>query len=141
MEVEHAHAERMADIRAKEAEAEAEHELRIADKEYDKSELEGDIEETNRSYDTLQESLKSLKPTGIKWVDALRGMMRPAITVYLMVVATILTLRIGALVGGLESLNPKALFALYQDVIQQIVFLTATAVTWWFGSRPSSRRK
>ncbi len=57
--------------------------------------------------------------------------------IYLLAIATMATIKLNGFVGGREALKT---IELYQDVINQILFLTATAVTWWFGSRLSSKR-
>lgn len=141
LEIKFKHEVAMADIRRQEFELEADHELAMADKEMQRAELEGDIAVQGAELEAFTSSLdESKKSYGIIIVDAIRGLMRPVITVYLLVVATLCTLKIGSLVGGLESLDPEMLSATYQSVINQMLFLTATSVTWWFGSRPSSKR-
>ncbi|MBU6955983.1 hypothetical protein KP814_31850 [Hahella sp. HN01] len=75
------------------------------------------------------------------FVDAIRGLMRPLITVYLLILATFVTLNISRHLGGVGALSPVDLMALYKEAIAKMLFLTTTAVTWWFGSRPSQLRK
>ena len=58
-----------------------------------------------------------------------------------MVLATILTLKVGRLVGGLDSLDPKILVPLYADIIAQVFFLVNLGVSWYFGSRGTSVSK
>jgi hypothetical protein len=135
------HKLQMAEIRFKEVELENSHEIAIASKNIERAEVEGSIKIDGIEAKAFVESVKnSHTPIGVKLVDSIRGLMRPIITVYLLIVATILTFKIDDLVGGLTSLGPEKLFALYEDVIMQVVFLTATAVTWWFGSRPSRKK-
>lgn len=63
------------------------------------------------------------KRFGIKWLDALRGSIRPLLTLYLCGVTTIMYVRTdGAMI------EPQA-------VVDTILYLTVTACTWWFGSR------
>ncbi|ABC28924.1 hypothetical protein HCH_02094 [Hahella chejuensis KCTC 2396] len=75
------------------------------------------------------------------FVDAIRDLMRPLITVYLLILATFVTLNISRHLGGVGALSPVDLMVLYKEAIAQMLFLTTTAVTWWFGSRPSSLRQ
>lgn len=63
------------------------------------------------------------KSYGIIWLDALRGAIRPVLTIYLCVVVTVMYTRTD---GG--SINP-------QSVADTILYLCVTACTWWFGSR------
>lgn len=134
---------KMAEIRSAEAKAEAEHELAMADKQMERAQVEGNIALGEAELSAFQESLREQsKVYGIKIVDAVRGLMRPLITIYLLIIATLLMTKINELVGGVgNSFSPDELIQTYKGVIDQLLFLTATAVTWWFGSRPSSHRR
>jgi hypothetical protein len=133
---------KLAEIRKDEAKIEADHELALADKQIERAQVEGSVAIDQAEVEAFSEGLKEQSKTyGIKSVDGIRGLMRPVITVYLLVIATLLTLKINQLVGGLDSLEMSELKGIYDNVINQMLFLTATAVTWWFGSRPSSQRR
>lgn len=102
--------------------------------------IQGDIEVKNTEALAFKDSLKvAAINTGSLFVDGVRGLMRPTITVFLLVMNTILALKIHALVGGLQNLSETQVFELYQNIIMQLLFLTSTAVTWWFGSRPAKK--
>lgn len=127
----------LGELRLKELAAESEHELAMADKEVERAEVEGDIAIESAEIGAFAESLQAqAKSTGIVFVDAIRGLMRPLITVFLLILATWLAASVNDMVGGLESMPKAELFDLYRLIIQQLIFLTVTAVTWWFGSRP-----
>lgn len=133
---------KLAEIRKDEAKIEADHELALADKQIERAQVEGSVAIDQAEVEAFTEGLKEQSKTyGIKAVDGIRGLMRPIITVYLLIIATLLTLKINQLVGGLDSLEMSELKGIYDNVINQMLFLTATAVTWWFGSRPSSQRR
>ena len=133
---------KLAEIRKDEAKIEADHELALADKQIERAQVEGSVAIDQAEIEAFTDGLKEQsKNYGIKAVDGIRGLMRPLITVYLLVIATLLTLKINQLVGGLDSLEMSELKGIYDNVINQMLFLTATAVTWWFGSRPSSQRR
>lgn len=137
-----AHDIKMADIRKQEAAFEFEHELAMADKQVERSQAEGDIARDVAEMSAFREGLKEQQMIyRIKWVDAIRGVMRPVITIYLLALATLVTIKISSTAGGLEALDRSAMDTLYSDTITRIFFLVTTAVTWWFGSRPSSPRK
>lgn len=131
----------MAELRIKEQELEQAHELGMADKQMQRAEVEGALKIGEVEAAAFVASVKeSGKKIGITFIDGVRGMMRPLITTYLLIVSTILAYKLNALVGGLQVLPADEVYKLYREVIQQIIFLTATAVTWWFGSRPTQRR-
>ena len=134
---------KMAEIRKSEAELEFNHELALADKHLERAELEGEIQGDVEEMTAFREGLKEQQVMyKIKFVDAIRGLMRPLITVYLLVVGTVITIKLSALVGGIDgAMDAVEMTAMYKVTIAQVMFLLTTAVTWWFGSRPSSLRK
>lgn len=130
----------MAAARLEEAKLEFSHELSMADKQMERAEVEGNLQVQEVEAGAFVESVKTASATiGITFVDAIRGLMRPVITLYLLGVATLLAIKVDDLVGGMAVFNGDQLFALYDQVIMQVIFLTATAVTWWFGSRPAGK--
>ena len=131
----------MARIRNQELKLEQDHEIAMADKNYNRAELEGEIARDIGNTEAFKMSLGSLKSTGIKWVDAITGLMRPLITLILLGLSFYLIYEINKIVGGIGSLPIDELVLLYKDVISETFFLVMVAVTWWFGSRPSSYRK
>lgn len=73
-------------------------------------------------------------------VDVTRGMMRPGITIYLLVVESAICYYLYQLVLQFNLLPAEQALPLFITVVDSLVFLTATAVTWWFGSRPNQQR-
>lgn len=101
------------------------------------AETEGDIALGVEDVKTLRTSMASLaQKSGIWIVDLVRGLMRPLITSYLLLVSSYVAYQVAALVGGLEALSAAELMKLYRDIILQLFALTALCVSWWFGSRP-----
>lgn len=118
------------------------HEVDMADKQMQIAETEGQIATDLKETDGWIESIKSgMKATGIAWVDAVRALMRPVITVYLLGISTYVAISISVLVGGIGSLPEDELLEMYRQVIMSLIMLTTTAVTWWFGSRPQQVSK
>ena len=76
---------------------------------------------------------------GNVFIDGIRGMMRPVITTYLLILMTYIAYQINTIVGGIEALPMTEVWALYHELIIAIVFLTTTAITWWFGTRPTQK--
>lgn len=74
------------------------------------------------------------------FVDVTRGLMRPGITVYLMVIESIICYQLYQLLLEFDVLPAEEAMKLFIVVVNSVVFLTATAVTWWFGSRPNQQR-
>jgi hypothetical protein len=141
LELKYEHDFKMAELRRDEIKLESAHELAMADKQMERTQVEGNIALGEAELSAFQEGLREQNKTyGIKFVDGVRGLMRPLITLYLLAIATMLTYKINELVGGISTLPIDELINTYKDVINQMLFLTATAVTWWFGSRPSSGR-
>ncbi|OGD52542.1 hypothetical protein A3K80_09165, partial [Candidatus Bathyarchaeota archaeon RBG_13_38_9] len=130
----------MAKIALEESKLDRDHELAMADKERIKAEVEGEIETKKLDYQALIESVKDAsKPTGIKWVDGVRALMRPLITTYLLIVSTVIAVQVFRYTKGLESLSPAEILTMYKDLISNINFLTNVAVTWWFGTRSTNK--
>lgn len=137
-ELEFTHQIQMANLALQEAGLMNQHQLDIAKSRLDETKVKGEQEVEKTDANTFGESVKqSFKVIGIKFVDAIRFLVRPVITVYLLVHVSILAYHISALVGGLEALPMDELMYLYRYVIAQSFFLATTAVTWWFSSRKS----
>ena len=70
-------------------------------------------------------------------VDAIRGLMRPFITAYYMLLEAIVA---GAVVYAAYKLQlkptPDQIWTLVTTIVNSIVFLATMSVTWWLGSRP-----
>ena len=62
-------------------------------------------------------------------------------TTPLLLLATFLAMKVGRLVGGLESLDTAVLMPLYADIVAQVFFLVNLAVSWYFGARGTSISK
>lgn len=71
-----------------------------------------------------------------KWVASLISLMRPAITLYLLIVATAFgwTLLYGVPLPYIDTSG------FIREIASATVYLTSTAVTWWFGDRPPQKR-
>lgn len=76
------------------------------------------------------------------FVDAVRGLIRPVLTGYLVWISHAMysdLQRLLAIKGDeLETAVVKELLVM---VIQTLLYLASTAMTWWFGSRPSQPAK
>lgn len=68
-------------------------------------------------------------------VDVIRGLMRPSITTYMMVLTTIMYLDVLRMVQGLDSMPPEFLLKVLEKIILMVIYVTTTCIFWWFGSR------
>jgi len=90
------------------------------------------ITETKADADIRAASYSADKATyGITWVDALRGVMRPLITLYTLGLMTWIGMLLYQATGG-EIPNAADLWS---KIVGAIILMATTCVTWWFGSR------
>lgn len=70
-------------------------------------------------------------------VDWLRGFMRPALTIYLTGMSTVITYMAWEIMQkyGMEQMSVDQALGVYNNVITIIIYLTVSCVTWWFGDR------
>lgn len=80
--------------------------------------------------------LASLVATAFGFVDFLRGLIRPALTVYLCGVTTWVTWMAWKIMQAdgvtLTSIQATQIFG---DITSIVTYLTVSCVTWWFGDR------
>lgn len=74
-------------------------------------------------------------------VDFLRGFMRPALTIYLTVLTTIITYMSWEILqkNGVETIQLKDAISLFDRVISIVIYLTVSCVTWWFADRQTAK--
>ena len=111
---------------------------RAADQNYELSKIEAtsraDTEVSNAH--SFEESQKTKSSFG----DGLKSAMRPLITGALMYMVFQILMQLEELTGGIASFPPEDAARLYRDIVLNIVSLAATAISWWFASRPSAIR-
>lgn len=98
------------------------------------------------SFNEPQMYSASVKPSkGQGWVfvflDLLRGMVRPMLTVYLCVIVTLMYrhhLDIMREFG--ERISPEQAVDMVQKITGTILYLTTTCVLWWFGTRNKAKK-
>lgn len=67
-------------------------------------------------------------------VDVVRGLIRPALTAYLAYITTSIWFEVRR-VTNLQQLSPDQAMQILLLVVDTILYLTTTCVTWWFGTR------
>jgi len=121
-----------------EAKLERQHTLAMADKKMEEAELEGDIAYEQADLANLKQSIKEAgTDSGIELVETVKGLMRPFITLFLLLATCTLLGMLWSRVGGLSVFSENELIDLFRHIVQQMVFLTVTAVSWWYASRPA----
>ena len=128
---EYKHAEAMIDLQNKQA-------IALADKAMQQTREAGEQAVAKVEADAFVESQKA--PT-VPIGEILKSWVRTAIVGYLLLLATFLAMKVGKLVGGLESLDTAVLMPLYADIVAQVFFLVNLAVSWYFGARGTSISK
>ena len=99
--------------------------------------LQSDADVQTANSRAFEESQKTKSAFG----DAIKSAVRPLITAALLYQSYIILVSLEALTGGLRSLSPDLTLALYRDIVLNVISLTATCVSWWFASRPSTVSK
>lgn len=75
------------------------------------------------------------------WIDFLRGLIRPAITVWMAYLLVKLQNDLQKHTGGLQSLPVTAIEDLYNNVILTTLYIITTVILWWFGTRAPQNLK
>jgi hypothetical protein len=75
-------------------------------------------------------------------IDALRGLIRPSMTVYMVVLVTVMYLQAVRALGaqGYEGMAADAAMIFVGRILDLVVYLTATIMAWWFGDRTIHKR-
>lgn len=155
---------KLAELQSIERNKERTHDLAVMDREAVQAEklavikTDGEIRVADLS--ALQESIKN-EGAGATWssawagklsglwaniagmclvvVDMVRGLTRPGITLGLVLLVAYMFVRVSEISGNMTQ---EQAFEICQDITNMTLFLAATAVSWWFGSRgPASFKK
>ena len=133
---------KLALLRVEEQKLEQNHELAMADKEMERAEVESATVIAEGELNAFAKSIEiGNSKSGDGFVNGFNSLMRPILTIYLLIISTWFTYLIYVNVGGLDSLNEEETQNLFKQVIMTFLFLASTAVTWWFGARPTSVKK
>jgi hypothetical protein len=68
-------------------------------------------------------------------VDALRGIVRPGLTVYLCAITTLIYSDAQLLLNKAQGMTATEALDLTKMVVGTVLYLTTTCVLWWFGTR------
>jgi hypothetical protein len=117
--------------------AQQRHELAMADAARQRSQTEAMIARDVGELNAFTTSLRESEQRYGGWVDDVRGVMRPAITTYLLIALTVWTALLWHRVGGLDAVPADEQLQMLRQLIGAWVFLSTGAVGWWFAIRPS----
>jgi len=78
---------------------------------------------------------------GFAFVDWLRSFMRPALTLYLTGMSSVITYMAWKLINaqGMEAMTTSQAVSIYNETTSVIIYLTVSTVTWWYGDRSASK--
>lgn len=72
-------------------------------------------------------------------LDLFRGVIRPSMTVYLIVLTTCIYAQARALIG--EGMSAEQAVGLVGKIVDTVLYLTSTAILWYFGSRIHDKKR
>lgn len=130
-----AHQTKNRELDIEELKLEQQHEKEMADKQVERSKVEGEIQTNIADIGAFTESQKS-----IGTLTGILKLVRPIITFFLLIAGAVLFGKVWITVGGLSAFSQEELTVLLEFMIHNAVFLIATAVLWWFGSRPGNMK-
>lgn len=109
---------------------------RQSDQEYEIKRIEAQSGADTRT--TEARAFEASQKTISRFADAIKSAVRPVVTGILLYMTWGILQELERLTGGISSLPATEAADLYRDITLNIISLTATAVSWWFASRPSS---
>lgn len=125
-------------FKMKETEAQASRDIAVANQRRIATESQAAADIEMADIDLRVQSYDMDKATyGGGFVDVVRGLMRPILTVYFAILMSLITYKLFEITGQMVG-TATAQFML-KEVINSCIFLATTSVTWWFGSRPVNR--
>ncbi len=81
--------------------------------------------------------------TGQEWMfvilDLVRGAVRPALTIYLCGITTVIYVQSKNLLGS-STFTPDQAYNLTAQIIETVLYLTTTCVLFWFGTRNKEKK-
>lgn len=136
--------ERVADIQAQEQQRAAELDAQARADEAAARSYVASIESDRATYlDAKAQSRSKFARVMMTIVDSVRGLIRPVLTIYLVVVATVMfnwATQLDA-PDGKSVINTAEAAKIVKAIIDTLLYLATTCVVWWFGVRPSAKAK
>lgn len=132
-----AHEKQMRDLDIQERKAEAEISLKQVEAETEGQIAMGELQafNTSLSSDQARYATGANEHWAFVIVDVIRGLMRPALTVGLSYALCQVIFDVIEALGGWEVVVAAQGMSIVNDLIQSLIYVTTTAIVWWFGSR------
>ncbi len=143
LKLQHEQALALAQIESAQAQRRAEADEFAADRQAQADEAAADARSLAASYEADRATYLApeaqrgsrLARTLFAVVDAVRGLIRPVLTMYLVVLVTAMFVWARELAGA-AALTPADAVQLIGQIVATILYLCTACVLWWFGSRP-----
>lgn len=143
LQLQHQQALALAQIENERARLRADADMFAADRAAEAREAEADASALAASFaadratylDPAAQRRSRFAVAGFALVDIVRGLIRPVLTAYLVVLATWMFLWARDLAGQ-QALTPAEALNIIGQIVATILYLTTACVLWWFGSRP-----
>lgn len=125
---------------------EAEFKFKVVDRESDAAEDVAASQALSASYraDSAAYLPKAKGPVSaffMGFVDFLRGLIRPVVTLYLVVLTTLLAWELYDVIRMFEATPAMTdeSMDLFNEIVNMVLYLTSASTLWWFGSRPKAK--
>ncbi len=124
-----------------ERKAEAEITLKQIEAESEAARVQGELTAFTASLnsDRASYSVGTDKHLALVIVDVVRGLIRPVLTVALVWVMTVVTFDVIEASGGYEDFISREGSQVGSELIGALIYMTTTAVLWWYGARSVSK--
>ena len=85
----------------------------------------------------LPEGAKTITAIAMAFVDFVRGLTRPGITLYMCLLTTLIYIQMQDIIAasGSKAFTPESAIKIIMIIIDGVIYLTTMAVGWWFASR------
>ncbi len=145
LKLQHEQALALAQIEAASAQRRAEADEFAADRAAQAREMEADGRSMVASFEHDQAQYLEKSAQSNKWVvfaftlvDTIRGLIRPIITTYLVVLTTMMFIWAKELAGD-NALSQDQALTIIGQIVATILYLASACTLWWFGSRPPKK--
>lgn len=139
-----AHEQKMTDLNMQMSKLDAESRFQIAQSETDAAKDVAATEAFVKSHtaDVARYATgdSAANSTSFIVVDVIRGLVRPTLTIYVMVVVTLIYWQLMQLVGGLTAIPTHDALTMVKGVIDGLMYIATTVVLWWFGTRTKGQK-
>ena len=105
--------------------------------------MQASYEHDSRSYSKGLDIKSAWLKVMLVFGDFVRAMVRPVLTAFLIWLVWDTRQEVQMIIdqAGLDALSPEKAIGIYTAVVEMILFLASTAITWWFGTRPRKSKK